>query len=96
MLNVHLVWLTSSPLEEDATPISEGAEASWAECLRHIAVIREAFGPEPDGAELKPVQSEHEYGLYYEVACVFGQRRWQERQKGFMQVGQGATHCRHR
>lgn len=41
------------------------------ECNAFIAAIRTVCGPEPDGANLKLLRQEHDFGSYYEVVCWY-------------------------
>lgn len=41
------------------------------ECKRYIALLREKFGPEPDGAALTIKACAHDFGTYHEVVCYF-------------------------
>ena len=42
-----------------------------AECQRYIKKLREFFGPEPEGAELRIKSFPHDFGSYKEVVCYY-------------------------
>lgn len=42
-----------------------------AECQRYIVLLRDLFGPEPEGARLVIRSHPHDFGTYYEVAVKY-------------------------
>ena len=65
--------LGPTPREEDCAYVGEpdyGRKAPQ-ECQRFIALLREIFGPEPEGAALRIKAFEHDFGTYHEVVCWF-------------------------
>ncbi len=66
-----------TPLDEDCAQVGEhdyGVKAP-RECQRFIKQLRECFGPEPEGAELRMIGSPHDFGTYYEVYCVYDPKK---------------------
>jgi len=62
-----------SPCEENCAQVGEPGyrEHALAECTRFIQLLRDTFGPEPEGARLSIKWSEHDFGSYCEVVCHF-------------------------
>jgi hypothetical protein len=62
-----------SPYEENCAQVGEPGyrEKALAECTRFIQLLRDMFGPEPEGAQLSVTWFEHDFGAYCEVACYF-------------------------
>ena len=62
-----------APAEEDCAQLGtpDYPECSRQECNRFIALIRRAFGKEPEGARLYVKCLEHDFGSYREVVCSF-------------------------
>ena len=62
-----------SPCEENCAQVGEPGyrEKALAECARFIQLLREKFGPEPEGAQLSVKWFEHDFGAYCEVVCYF-------------------------
>ena len=62
-----------SPCEENCAQVGEPGyrEKALAECTRFIQLLRETFGPEPEGAQLSVKWFEHDFGGYCEVVCYF-------------------------
>lgn len=67
-------------LEIGATPPEESCmqagddydpEQAMEECDRYIKLLRQVFGPEPDGARLTIHSNSHEFGIYHEVVCRY-------------------------
>jgi len=62
-----------SPYEEDCAQVGAPGyrEKALAECARFIQLLRDTFGPEPEGAQLSVKWFEHDFGPYCEVVCYF-------------------------
>ena len=62
-----------APTEEDCVCVGEPRyrEKALDECARFILLLREKFGPEPEGAELAIKSFDHDFGVYFEVVCWF-------------------------
>ena len=41
------------------------------ECRRFIRLLRQTFGDEPPGARFAIKSFDHDFGVYYEVVCLF-------------------------
>jgi hypothetical protein len=41
------------------------------ECSAYIMALRRRYGPEPEGASLRPRTEDHDAGLYAEVVCWY-------------------------
>ena len=63
----------SSPWNESCAQAGDPDYQAKAlkECRRFIHLLRNTFGPEPEGAELRTKSFEHDFGTYYEVVCWF-------------------------
>jgi hypothetical protein len=63
----------STPAEEDCTQIGtlDYLKRTRVECEQFIEAIRKKLGKEPDGARLKIMGFDHEFGRYHEVVCEF-------------------------
>ena len=53
------------------------------ECRLFIDAIRESLGPEPPGAQLRIASNPHDFGTYYEVACVYDDENEQATEYAF-------------
>ena len=62
-----------APTEEDCVCVGEPRyrEKALDECARFILLLREKFGPEPEGAWLSVKWFPHDFGEYAEVVCYF-------------------------
>jgi hypothetical protein len=69
----HYFCIGASPCEEDCAQVGQLGyrKQALAECERFIQRIRDAFGPEPEGAALAIKSFDHDFGVYYEVVCWF-------------------------
>lgn len=69
----HYITIGSAPCDEDCAQVGEPNYATQAalECARYIKALREHYGQEPEGAVLKIKGFSHDFGLYYEVVCVY-------------------------
>jgi len=67
------ITIGSAPVEEDCASVGEPgyARQARAECVRFIEAIRQALGPEPEGADLRMMGFDHDFGRYYEVCCWY-------------------------
>lgn len=65
--------IAASPTDEP--PAQVGSPTYYTTALRecHVLIdqLRRMFGPEPLGAKLQIVWSQHDFGNYAEVACYF-------------------------
>ncbi len=63
----------ASPHEEDCAQVGQPdyQEKALEECARFIRLLREKFGPEPEGAWLSVKWSPHDFGEYAEVVCYY-------------------------
>ena len=62
-----------SPYDEQCTCVGEPnyRERALEECARFIRLLREKFGPEPEGTWLSVKWFPHDFGQYCEVVCHF-------------------------
>jgi hypothetical protein len=69
----HFISLGPTPPEEPCAQVGEPdyRRKALAECQRFIVLLRETFGPEPEGAELQTKSFPHDFGTYYEVVCCY-------------------------
>src|SRR5436190_24087056 len=69
----HYFAIGPSPHEEECAMVGEPGYRQKAieECTRFIRLLREMFGPEPEGAWLRVQWSPHDFGDYCEVVCSF-------------------------
>ena len=67
------VALGQTPCDEPCTCVGEEnyRERAVEECQRFLTLLRETFGPEPDGARLATKWFDHDFGSYCEVVCHF-------------------------
>src|SRR5262245_34106579 len=69
----EIIWLGAAPALEAWAEVggpNYGRDAR-AECQAYIRAIRKVCGQEPEGARLVVQSQEHDFGLYYEVACSY-------------------------
>lgn len=68
-----MVWLGPAPAGEACASAGDAdyARDARAECRAFVEAIRKVCGREPEGARLVVQTQEHDFGDYYEVACVF-------------------------
>jgi len=69
----NYVCIGPSPYEEECAQVGETGYRAKAleECDRFIRLLRETFGPEPEGARLSIKWFAHDFGSYCEVVCHF-------------------------
>jgi len=67
------IYLGPTPCEEECAQVGTPNYSIQArkECKRYIETIRKALGKEPQGAKLIIKSCSHDFGLYYEVICLF-------------------------
>jgi hypothetical protein len=67
------VYLGSAPAEEDCAQVGadDYADRSIRECRAYIAAIKAVCGEPPEGATLRIVSEQHDYGSYREVVVEF-------------------------
>jgi hypothetical protein len=65
--------LAPSPIEEDCAQVGTPSyrQQALAECARFIRLLRQKFGPEPEGARLSVKWFDHDFGPYCEVVCYY-------------------------
>lgn len=65
--------LGPTPCEEPCAQVGEPdyREKALAECQRFILLLRQTFGPEPEGAWLSVKWFPHDFGSYCEVVCHY-------------------------
>ena len=68
-----VISLGAVPARETFTRAGEAGDAqrAHAECRRYVALLRDAIGPEPRGAQLRIRRSEPERGSYLEVVVEY-------------------------
>jgi hypothetical protein len=64
------VSLGTTPVDEYCCDLHD-ITGSRAECRRFIAQLRNQFGNEPEGAELKIKSNPHDFGTYLDVVCYY-------------------------
>jgi hypothetical protein len=67
------VELGPAPIEEDCAQVGTPGDRDRAlvECARFIRLLRQKFGPEPEGARLSVQWFDHDFGSYCEVICYY-------------------------
>ena len=62
-----------TPIEEECAQVGEPdyRRRALQECQRFIQLLRDIFGPEPEGAALRIKSFEHDFGTYHDVVCWF-------------------------
>jgi hypothetical protein len=63
----------SSPSAEDCVQLGTEnySQIARTECNRLIALLRRIHGDEPEGASLRIMGFNHDFGRYYEVVCHY-------------------------
>jgi hypothetical protein len=74
MAYTDILYCGPVPCEEDTA--QTGKTDDWAkyqriECEAYIQALRNAFGPEPEGARLRVKTESHDFGSYKEVVCDY-------------------------
>jgi hypothetical protein len=69
-------YLYIGPAPWDAHCVSTGVtpdlrRLNLLECNAYILALRRRYGPEPEGASLRPRTEDHDSGLYAEVVCWY-------------------------
>jgi hypothetical protein len=67
------VELAPAPSEEDCAQVGTPGyrEQALQECARFIQLLRQKFGPEPEGAWLSVKWFDHDFGPYCEVVRYY-------------------------
>ena len=67
------VTIGSTPSDEPCACVGEANYRTRAleECRRFIALLRDTFGPEPEGACLRTRWFPHDFRDYVQVVCYF-------------------------
>jgi len=65
--------LGPTPVDEECAQVGDEnyRQKAIEECRKYIGLIRKKLGVEPEGARLKILSNPHDFGNYYEVACVY-------------------------
>jgi hypothetical protein len=65
--------LGTAPVDEPCAHVGQPDDDGKvkSECRRFIMVLRQTFGDEPTGARFTIKSFNHDFGLYYEVVCLF-------------------------
>lgn len=65
--------LGPTPCEEPCAQVGQPhyRQKAMEECTRFIQLLREKFGPEPEGACLRVTWFPHDFGSYCEVVCSY-------------------------
>jgi hypothetical protein len=68
-----VIALGAVPARESAAQVGEVgyADRAFVECQRYVALLRDAIGPEPEGARLHIRPSEPDLGSYLEVVVAY-------------------------
>ncbi|KKN20131.1 hypothetical protein LCGC14_0938740 [marine sediment metagenome] len=80
------ISIASAPALEDCVQVNPSGDyhdAMKAECRRFLDLIRKKLGPEPPGAMLTVKSNPHDFGSYYEVACLFDDENEEARKYAF-------------
>lgn len=67
------ITIGPTPCEEPCAQMGtpDYREKALAECKRFIKLLRQKFGPQPEGARLAVKSFLHDFGTYYEVVCHY-------------------------
>jgi hypothetical protein len=67
------ITLGPTPCDEPCVQVGEPdyRAKARAECRRFIRLLRQTFGPEPEGARLAVQWFPHDFGTYGEVVCYY-------------------------
>ena len=68
------IYIGSAPADEPCVQVDPNVDylpAMRAECARYRDLIRQALGPEPEGARLSIRAEDHDFGTYLVVVCAF-------------------------
>ena len=68
------IELGTTPTNESCVQVQPGVDylpAMREECKRFIELLKQIFGPEPEGAWLRIKQNTHDFGTYLDVVCDF-------------------------
>jgi hypothetical protein len=65
--------LGTAPVDEPCAQVGQPDyyDKVKGECRRFITLLRQTFGDEPTGARFAIKSFNHDFGLYYEVVCLF-------------------------
>ena len=65
--------LAPAPVQEDCAQVGTPGyrDRALQECARFIQLLRQKFGPEPEGARLSVKWFAHDFGPYCEVVCYY-------------------------
>jgi hypothetical protein len=65
--------LGTAPVDEPCAQVGQPDyyDKVKGECRRFITLLRQTFGDEPPGARFAITSFNHDFGLYYEVVCLF-------------------------
>ncbi|SRR5712692_4185997 len=67
------ISLGPTPCEEPCAQVGQPnyRQRALKECVRFIQLLRQTFGPEPEGACLSVTWFPHDFGDYAEVVCYY-------------------------
>jgi hypothetical protein len=65
--------LGTAPVDEPCAQVGQTDyyDKVTGECRRFIRLLRQTFGDEPPGARFAIKSFNHDFGVYYEVVCLF-------------------------
>ena len=68
-----VITLRPAPAAESCARVGDSgyAEIAFRQCLRYIALLRLAIGPEPDGARLRVRRSDSDFDPYIDVVVEY-------------------------
>ena len=68
-----VIALGTVPAGEPSMRVGESgyADIAFAQCRRHIALLRHMLGPEPDGARLRVRRSDQEIDPYVDIVVEY-------------------------
>lgn len=68
-----IIGLGTAPSGESSARVSSlgYAEIAFAQCQRYIALLRQAIGPEPEGARLRVRRSHQDFDPYLDVVVEY-------------------------
>lgn len=91
------IEIGAGPCEEECAQVGDKDYCTRAmdECNRFIDLIRKKLGPEPDGAKLKVMGFQHEFGTYHEVVCQYDDLKQESADYAYKVEANAPTHWEH-
>jgi hypothetical protein len=77
-----VIYLGPAPALEECAQVGspDYQDRALRECRAYAEAIRKVLGPEPEGARLRVVRQEHDFGAYLEVVVEYdGTDEWAAR-----------------